>query len=446
MTGAPAKSDMTVVITGNRITALGKTGAVSTPQNARIVDATGKFLIPGLWDMHSHVLPFLNSFPNTFFPLFVANGVTSVRDMHSEPEALTRVNEETATGRMTGPRIVAASLIVDGPKPLWSSSISVNSADEGRRAVISLKRRGATFVKIYSLIPRESFFAIADEAKKQGITFAGHVPISVTAAEASDAGQKSIEHLLGVFLGCSTEEDKLRTSLLAEIRQSGFSEAVVMRRIFFAPPKRILETYSEQKAEALFARFVRNGTWQVPTLVVWRGETFAHDDKFTNDARLVYVPRPIRDSWNPRNSAQLKALTTTDIAAMKELYERYFPLVGAMRRAGVEFMVGTDTPNPYVFPGFSVHDELVLLVKAGLTKMEALQAATRNPAKYSGMLDLHGTVEQGKTADLVLLDANPLEDIANTQRITAVILNGRYLPRETLQQMLADVKVRVNKN
>jgi len=235
-----------------------------------------------------------------------------------------------------------------------------------------VKRQGANFVKVYSLLPRDAFFAIADECRRQGMTLAGHVPISGTAAEASEAGLKSMEHLLGVLLGCSTDEDKLRSRLLDEIVKNDYAQEVVMRRLFFAPPREILDTYSDERAASLFARFVRNQTWQVPTLVVWRGEAFAGDATFAHDARLRYVPRSIRESWNPQNSDQLRSLSAADIAHTRELYEKYFGLVKAMRRAGVPFMVGTDTLNPYVFPGFSVHDEMALLVRAGLTPMEAL--------------------------------------------------------------------------
>jgi imidazolonepropionase-like amidohydrolase len=440
MTGAPAKPDMTVLIKDNRIAELGRTGEVQIPQGAQVIDATGKFLIPGLWDMHVHILFLLRRMPDTFSPLFIANGVTSVRDMHGDLELFKKWRAGTSQGTQVRPRVVSASLIVDGPKPLWSESLAVTSAEDGRKAVRELKTRGANFVKVYSLLPRAAFFAIADESKKQGLPLAGHVPISVTAAEASDAGLKSLEHLLGVLLGCSSEEDRLRWQLMKEVVSSGYAQSVVMRRLFFAPPEQIIKTYDERKAASLFARFAGNGTRQVPTLVVWRGEAFASDDTFRKDPRLRFVPRPIRESWLPQNSEQLKDLTPADVANLKKLYERYLELVGAMHRAGVEFMVGTDAPNPYVFPGFSVHDEMSLLVQAGLTPMQALQAATRNPAKYSGLDASLGTVERGKIADLVLLDANPLEDIGNSQKIAAVIFNGHLIRRQELNKLLTDVE------
>ncbi len=202
VTGMPSKSDMTVIVAGNRIEAIGKTGKVKTPKDAQIIDATGKYLIPGLWDMHVHTLS--NERRETFFPLFIANGVTGVRDMGTSTplEQVNQFRREIADGTRLGPRIVTAGPIVDGPKPVNPTiSIGVANEIEARRAVRLLKQQGADFIKVYSTLPREAYFAIVDEAKKQGLAFAGHVPLSVTAAEASNAGQKSMEHMFGVLEG-----------------------------------------------------------------------------------------------------------------------------------------------------------------------------------------------------------------------------------------------------
>jgi imidazolonepropionase-like amidohydrolase len=207
--------------------------------------------------------------------------------------------------------------------------------------------------------------------------------------------------------------------------------------------KTLIESYSEEKARALFARFVKNGTSQVPTLAILRAITFINEPEITADPRLKYVSPSVQSTWRrslfgrPRSAAQQEAMTLT--------YQKNLEIVGAMRRAGVEILAGTDLGNPYVLPGFSLHDELALLVKAGLTPMEALQAATRNPARYLGRLDSTGTVEKGKLADLVLLDADPLADIANTQKIDSVILNGRLIPKAELQRMMAEVEAAANR-
>lgn len=438
-TGAPAKPDMTVVITNDRITALDKTRRVNGPKDIHVVDATGKYLIPGLWDMHVHIRD-----EEIFLPLFIANGVTGVRNMGRDlPELILQWRKEITNGTLLGPRIMMAGPILTGPKPVFSGSIAVATETEGREAVDSIKRRGLDFVKVYSFLDRDAYFAIADEAKRQGIPFAGHVPASVTAAEASDAGQKSIEHLTGVLQGCSSSEAELRKEALAAIVKSDYSASVAVRFLLFGQIKELEDTYSDKKAALLFARFVKNGTWQTPTLTRRRARAFADDSRFTNDARLKYIPLSWREEWEENRITT--NLATEDWVNLKRVLQKHLELVGSMRRAGVELLAGTDSGYPYCFPGFSLHDELALLIKAGLTPMEALQAATRNPAKYLGLLDSLGTVEKGKMADLVLLEANPLQDIGNTQKIAAVVVGGRLILQASLRTMLADVAAAASK-
>jgi imidazolonepropionase-like amidohydrolase len=292
--------------------------------------------------------------------------------------------------------------------------------------VRSLKQQGADFIKVLSPA-REAYFALADEAKKQNIAFAGHVPETVTAAEASNAGQKSIEHLSNILIACSSREDELRAARATAIAKS---DAAAFARI----AQETLDSYDANKAAALFARFVKNGTWQAPTLV-WTQVEANLDQAPADDGRLKYLPRAVRAEWQP---AKLTANTKPEEFALnRRVFAKYLEIVGAMQRAGVQIIAGSDSLDPYVFPGSSLHEELALLVKSGLTPMEALQAATRNAATYLGLLDNYGTVEEGKRADLVLLDANPMTDITNTQKISAVVLGGRMMNKAALQELLA---------
>jgi imidazolonepropionase-like amidohydrolase len=427
-TGALARSDMAVVVTGNRITAVGKSGKVEVPEGAQVVDGTGKYLIPGLWDMHVHTAG--PSFP----ALYLANGVTGIRDMHAlDPDFIFSLRKQVQEGKQPGPRVVAAGPLVDGPKPFVPGSLVAANAAQGREAVRKLKKMGADFVKVYTKLPREAYLSIADEAKNQGLPFAGHLPESVSAAEASNLGQKSIEHLTGVELACSDREDELRREEVAALAKADNQAAWdLLGRI----GARAADSVSEKKARALYARFVKNGTWQVPTLTVLRSLAALDDPKFTADPRVKYMPPSFRSYWS------LMKLPPETVAELKRRYKRATDLVRAMHQAGVPFLAGTDTPGvPYVFPGFSLHDELALLVAGGgFTPLEALQAATRDPARFLGREKDLGTVEPGKLADLVLLDANPLADIHNTTKIAAVIVNGRLLPRPELDRMLADVE------
>jgi imidazolonepropionase-like amidohydrolase len=426
-TGAPARADMTVVVTGDRITALGKTGTVPLPDGARVEDATGKFLIPGLWDMHTHVLG------KEMLALFVANGVTGVREMANYPLIVFALRDQVAAGTLLGPRMVAAGLIVDGPNPAWPFSIAVANEKEGREAVQTLKKRGSDFIKVYSLLPRDAYFAVADEAKKQGLPFAGHVPLVVSVAEASDAGQKSVEHLSGVLLACSKQQDDLRKEFL-EARSK--QEEVAARVLGIRAQVKSLDSYDEKLAAALFARFVRNGTWHCPTLTVLRAFAHLDDKSFTDDARLRYVSPLVKGYLYRKEPGG----TAEEFAVRRQLYRKYLELVGGLHRAKVDLLAGTDSPNPYCFPGFSLHDELELLVSAGLTPMEALQCATRNPARYLGRQKDLGTIEEGKLADLVLLEADPLADVKNTRKIAAVVVNGKWLAKDALRKMLAEVE------
>ena len=420
-TGGPVQAHRTVVVQDGRIVDV--YAADFRDKNALRVDGRGRFLIPGLWDMHVHTA-FGDWFPKgkeVALPLFIANGVTGVRDMGGELDVLQGWRKEIGAGTLLGPRMVVAGPMLDGPKPRFPSSVAITTPEDGRRAVDDLKKRGVDFIKLQSLIPREAVFAIADEARKQGITFVGHVPDAVRASEASNAGQKSFEHLIGIFEGSSPLED--------EFLKGGKTEG------------RFLESYDQARAERLFALLAKNQTWQCPTLVWERGGNLIDETDFASDTRAKYVPAYWKDVTWKRFREEILKDNTDDLATRKRFLAKELEVVNAMHRAGIPFLAGTDTaPGVYIFPGFSLHEELQRFVAAGFTPIEALQTATINPAKFLGMEDRLGTVEKGKVADLVLLEANPLEDIRNTQKIAAVVVNGRYLSRTDLDGMLAAVQ------
>jgi hypothetical protein len=419
VTNGELKRDTTVVLTGERISAIGPTATTSLPTDAKVIDASGQFLIPGLWDMHVHW------YVRDTFTLFIASGVTSVRQMFGNSNLL-RWRDQIAKGSLLGPRMVVASPIIDGPEPIWPNSISVSNEEEGRRAVRRVKQWGADFVKVYALLPRDAYFGIADEAKQQGIAFVGHVPFSLSPGEASDAGQKSIEHLTGILIECSDEEKELREKLVKADSPEARGRVQATA----------LETYDEKKATDLFARFVKNQTWQCPTLTVLRSSAYLGDTNFRRDGRLKYIPRQLQQRWAMRIANQ----TEGDSARAKKAFQKELEIVRAMQKAGVPILAGTDTGNPFCFPGFSLHDELALLVIAGLKPVEALRSATLDPAKFFGLEKTLGTIEVGKIADLVLLGANPIEDIRNTQRINAVVAKGRLFDRKALDKLLGDAE------
>jgi imidazolonepropionase-like amidohydrolase len=434
---APPRRDMTVVIIGNRISEIDATSQIADPQNSQIIDATGKFLIPGLWDMHVH------PDDEQDLGLFIANGVTGIRIMWGSA-ANFGWRKDREAGKLLAPYMEIASPLIDGPKPFWPGSVSVSSDPEARAAVDTAKARGADFVKVYTFLPREEFFAIAAEAKKQGIPFAGHVPMSVSALEASNAGMKSIEHLTGVMQACSTRSEELNKAAerdLEEHLRTGdrlFEGAQV-----HALRSQMFETYSSEKASELFDVFKKNGTWQTPTLTLWRMFSSINDTEFANDPRLKFVAVRDRQSWNPATVSKESVAENT--ALSKDEFQQDLKLVGAMKKAGVGILAGTDTGNPYCIAGFTLHDELQLLVRAGLTPLQALQAATVNPARFLGKEDDFGVLKVGRIANLVLLEANPLDNIANTTKIAAVILDGQFLTRSALDGMLSNVEALANR-
>jgi len=426
-TGTPVQLDRTVIVRGQRISEIGNSGQVQIPADAQVVDARGKYLIPGLWDMHVHTVfgDWLPREEKVTLPLFVANGITGVRDMGGDLDVLRVWRSEIAAGTLLGPRMVIAGPMLDGPVPRFPSSAPVANAADGRKVVDDLKKQGVDFIKIQSLIPRDGYFAAAQEAKKLGIPFVGHVPDAVRASEASNAGQKSIEHFTGIFEGCSTMEDQLLKG-----------------------PKilgRNVATYDSARAKILIDLLARNQTWQVPTLVWERGQWLVDDIDLSHDPLTKYAPAAWRNrTWPMFTHDILKDMDTDPLPVRKRFVQMELEMTLAMHHAGVPFLAGTDTAaGVHIFPGFSLHEELAMFVQAGFTPMEALQTATLNPARFLGTLSEMGTVQTGKIADLVLLDANPLDDIHNTRKIRAVVLSGRYLSRSDLDEMLHQVEIAV---
>ncbi|MGB6802648.1 MAG: amidohydrolase family protein, partial [Candidatus Sulfotelmatobacter sp.] len=346
-----------------------------------------------------------------------------------------------ASNENPSPTIYLGSPIIDGPNPVWPESIVVTDEAQGREVVEQQREHGADFIKVYSRLSRNAYFAIADEANKCHIPFEGHVPESVTAAEASDAGQKSIEHLTRVADGCSKEEKSIDSEMQQQealFRAPGATMAakVDLGKSIIRLNMRVVETFDEATAQSLFALFVKNRTWQCPTLTLLRAQI--DDPLLATDPRLKYLSREVRAKWDAGYYKNVPPEPRAAIARLNRLqFDESLRLVGLMYRAGVPILAGTDTMNPQCFPGFGIHDELALLVDAGLSPLAALQAATRNAAEFMGQLDRRGTIEVGKTADLVLLDKDPLADIHNTRSIQAVVLSGKLYPRAALDAMLA---------
>jgi amidohydrolase family protein len=387
----------TVTITGETISGITRNGAA--PKGARIVDGRRKFLIPGLWDMHAHI----QGNEKAWLPLFIANGVTGIRDMGADLDFILEVREATASGRTLGPRIIAAGPILDDAPGDWPFRIRVRNADEGRAAVQLLKRRGVDLIKVHNYTPRDVFFAIVDEARQENLPVAGHVPLKVTIQEGIDAGMVSIEH---------------------------FAEDGRVWKACSGGPQ-----YRPEACRPFFEMLARRRVWQTPTLLALAElPVIGTPASAISRDQLAYANKRFLEMQAGNQSFFLKRPEVLGI--LKNLAEVGKVVTRDMAAAGVGILAGCDA----MIAGFCVHDELAKMVDGGMTPFAALQTATINPARYLGRESTLGTIAPGRSADLVLLDANPLEDIANVRRIRAVVTAGRFLDRGELDRLLTQAK------
>ncbi len=432
----------TILVEGNRIRAVIRgADARALPQGVRVVSFANKYVIPGLWDMHVHSM--LNDQdPDWFYPLLLINGVTGIRDMGSfVPLAkILRVRAEIEAGTRLGPRILVAGPLIDGFNTEWAAPSGVPTTDEAARAVRLLVQQGADFIKVFPLIGREAYQAIVAEANRLRIPVAGQVPEPVTAAEASNAGQRSIDHLDHIILGCSDAEAdivQIKADVLKRLRMQPGRESLAQLLPTAEETALILETVNPDRCAKLLALLARNGTAVVPTLLVSR--LYRQATRRMDDPRLDSLPRTVREAWLAMNiMIELGAEDPSQLVTIEYLSRR---LVGPLADAGVPILAGTHAAaiTPFIFPGASLHDELAALVNAGLSPLEALQSATIAPARFANRESDLGSVATGKLADLVVLDANPLEHISNSQRTHAVVVNGRLLERADLDALARGV-------
>lgn len=392
------RAHTTVTVRGSLITDVANTADAKTPTDALVVDGRGRYLIPGLWDMHSHAL-WRPEVVRTFLPLYVANGVTGIRDMGGQLPILRSVRESQGESDPLWPRVVAAGEVLDGPEPVHREiSIAVSDVASARTAVDTLARSGVDFIKVYTLLPRDAYFAVIAEARRVGLPVAGHVPADVSVFEAAQAGQASIEHL----------RDEIEP---------------------FCSP---LDTDS---CSRLAQSFRENRTWQVPTLAVLHSKAYFDEQAIATDMRLRYLPAGLREEWLAEREGKLQR-GTDYVASKRKRYADASWITAFLSRERVPLLAGSDAGNAFCYPGFSLHDELQLMVATGLAPIEALRAATLAPAEFFAARGSMGTIAAGNIADMVLLRSNPLVDIGATREIESVMLRGRLLDRRQLDDLL----------
>ena len=399
----------TLTIDNNRISAIYDNEIVSSDSTI-VIDGKGKYLIPGLWDMHAHY----KWSHVDLDPLLIANGITGVREMWGNMPAFVEIPKRSQQEGLLSPDVYLSGDLLDGNPPCFpAGSLVVTTPDEAVAAVKKQIDQHVDFIKVYSMLSEESFMAIANEAKKRNITFAGHIPNRVSIYKAIEAGMSSSEHLYGFLNTCSSVDTS--------------NEALI-------------STFSEKRFDSICSVLAKSSMWLCPTLTVNRAMSYLNDSIFINDNRIAYLPEYIINIWNQKMNPYSKSQIDNFANSARVRYLFELSLIGKMNEKGVKFIAGTDFPNPYVFPGFSLHDELSLMVKGGMPTLDALRSATINPAIFMNKKADFGSVEVGKLASLVVLNKNPLENIENTKTIESVIVRGKVYNRKALDLMLEQAK------
>lgn len=426
-----------IVLRDGRIASVGPAEPSRSSDSLIKINGTGKYLMPGLWDMHTHSVKIS---PQYTHPLFIANGVTGVRDMSGCMSQLDsffaciddrkRWNAALQDRSGLSPRyILQSSFQINGGNEVpdgFPEFFKARNTEEARRLVSFYRQAGADFLKPYSELSPVVYRALADEARKQGLMLAGHRPFSVSLEDILAAGQNSVEHPRLFLQECYTGA--------AVVRALPNPLAAYDAKLNW----RLVDEHDSERCSNLMKLMANTDTWWTPTLQVLQMEALAGDEAFRTDARLRYIPFLVKKfMW--MLDADRAAGQPADTLGRK-LYATQYQMalghVGQAHSAGVKILAGTDVGDTYVFPGFSIHDELVELVRAGLSPAEALRSATLDAAIFSGMEGDFGSITIGKTGDLILLDANPLENVRNTQQIAGLFFNGQFFDRNALDELL----------
>tara|TARA_Y100000590_G_scaffold70751_1_gene77412 strand:+ start:80 stop:1582 length:1503 start_codon:yes stop_codon:yes gene_type:complete len=415
----------TVLIEDKRITYAGDKADARIPKSAEHIDGTGKYLIPGLWDMHTH---WGSKFaPQLTMPLFIANGITNIRDLGGSA-SLEKKNEwrqKILKGDLLGPRSIGQANLFIG---------RLETQEQGRKLLQTTPFDEPDFIKVYNSVLPDPFFSLMDEANKLGVKVLGHKPRAVSAIDASNAGYVSFEHARLFLFECYPGAPELRAAYLTRYTNEKESSGHVVT------PTRLREMIDQHDSvmcNELMKTMVGNGTWFVPTHLTRKMDAFADNDSYRQDERLKYIHFAQRMLWTLDANDMIYIDSSAEGRQVyMDFYLKGLKLTGVAHRAGVQILAGSDANDTYSFPGMGLHDELQELVLAGLSPMEALKTATFNAADYFNLTKDYGSIEAGKVADMVLLNANPLEDISNTIRINRLVFNGAVYDRSDLNNML----------
>lgn len=413
-TGRQPKRAYSIIVEGARIKKVAADSDIEVPAGAKVYDGDGKYAIPGLWDMHVH----LKNATSHALPVLIANGVTGIRDMAGGFEEIEGMRRDIESGEIVGPRIILSGPSIESPESVARAKASgksedfdvtrivVSTPDEAAEAIEKLRKLGVDFVKIRTWPSEEVYFAIVKAARRAGIQIAGHSPEALDPLKVAPAGQSSFEHG------------------------------------FYPFP---LSKYSKEERDKVIKAFSENRVAIVPTIVAWsertvpleKARSIVSDESNLIEPARRYAAPELVEYWG-KQLLDRKPTSEEGLRSWSGAIDTMASDLGVLYENGVRVMPGTDLAAPLVVPGFSLHDELSMLVsKVGMTPREAIESATRVPSEFLGLDPCLGTIEKGKLADILILDADPLADIRNTRKINAVILSGRYIGRSELDTLLA---------
>ncbi len=439
------KEDQTIVIKDGKIFKIAPTAELKLSSKNQLVDGTGKYLIPGLWDSHIH-FAYIESLAPRMFDLFLSYGITSVRDTGGEIAFVKKWKDAALANPTDAPRVMIAGPLLDGMPNVYDGSdpghpplsVGSNSVEAVASQVQSLTGQGVDFLKAYEMLTPEQFAMVLKLAKEKGLKVTGHVPLSMDVATASNAGLNSMEHMRNLELSCASNADELLKQRQEMLRKGKAMPGGELRTSIHSAQREIaVKNYDEKKADEIIQVLLKNQTWQIPTLALNTGQTRKPFGQQEWQQSFEYLPDTLRAQWQ----AVIDGAKDSEIPPFRQHYSQWMLNMAAkIHKAGIPIMAGTDTPIGFLTPGMSLHEELVVLVEAGLTPQEALKTATLNPAKYFNLENELGSIKENMWADLVILDANPLTDIHNTQKINAVVKQGKYLSKDSLDQLRKKLK------
>jgi imidazolonepropionase-like amidohydrolase len=418
--------DQTVIVEGNRFVRIGSRALVALPANARHIQAAGQYMLPGLADMHAHITASEDEATNPDLLLYLASGVTTLRNMVGSPAHLD-LKKRLNDGELTGTRLFTVSPLLEGEDAVWSFAIQVVDPADAAAKVAEFAEAGYDAVKVYHTLSPEVYESVIEAAQRHHLPVVGHIPFGIGIERALRAGHKSVEHLRGYDI------DGVPADVLAV--DGGRS------------PRRFASWLgmSDARMEELAQATVAAGAWNCPTFVV--NDMLANLEQFAAAAghpMSRYLPPPVRERLSSNPLAPLFSPEAREMLAKAK--PRQLEFLKALHDAGANLLIGTDSMVHSLVPGFTVIDEIANFVQAGLTEQEAIAAATVEPARYLGTLNSSGTIEPGKLADLILVDGNPLEDIDNLRKIAGVAIGGRWSSQSDLQQELEKMAESWNDN